>query len=228
MIIHIPHSSTVLKDLYVDSSLSEDVNLVTDWYTNELFFCHGSRKLVFPYSRLVCDVERFINDPLNELGYGLHTIYTQSGIQYRGYDKYDETLAIYNEWHQNLAECVKFQSHYIERTVIVDAHSFSETQLSGKFYNSIPDICIGSNPDTPKVLVDLTVDHFKQLGYDVLENIPYAGAITSSGAESIMIEVNKKLYLGDNNFKHPWGYVTLRNDIETVLNHINDYEFDGK
>jgi N-formylglutamate amidohydrolase len=171
-------------------------------------------------------VERFINDPLNEFGYGLHTIYTQSGFQYRGYDSYDETLSIYNEWHQKLNECVKFQFHYIDRTVIVDAHSFSEKQLKDKV-ETIPDICIGSNTDTSRVLVNLTVDHFNKLGYKVLENIPYSGAISSSGAESIMIEVNKKLYL-DENYRKKSDFIRLKDDIEEVLNHINDYEFDGK
>ncbi len=69
-ILHIPHSSrqvpveerrAILLD---DAALNDELLNMTDAYTDELFPptpVEGAR-LVFPVSRLVCDVERFSSD----------------------------------------------------------------------------------------------------------------------------------------------------------------------
>ena len=228
MLIHIPHSSIKLTD-DVTVPLS-DLYSVTDWYTDELFFWSGAEKAIFPWSRLVCDVERLVNDPLDAYGLGMHTTRTISGETYRSdYDGVEETYRLYRTWHADLAKKVLDQGHYTDRVVLIDAHSFSEKQIlngSNVIY-AMPDICIGSNPETPKKLVNLSIDNFSKLGYSVSENVPYSGALRVAGAESVMIEINKRVYLTDD-FRRNENFNKLKTDIETVLSYIGEYEIEGK
>ena len=66
ILIHIPHSSyyipTEYKNLFLisEEELKKEQLLMTDSYTNELFNT-GQKQIIFPISRLICDVERFRN-----------------------------------------------------------------------------------------------------------------------------------------------------------------------
>ena len=68
ILIHIPHSSYIIpneyKDLFYlnDDELFQEQIKMTDSFTNELFNIKEIYKLIFPVSRLVCDVERFRNE----------------------------------------------------------------------------------------------------------------------------------------------------------------------
>ena len=224
MLIHIPQSSVKLIDSFAITS--DDINHVTDLFTDELFFWAGAEKMIFPLSRLVCDVERLIDDPLEKDGYGIHTTKTDSGIVYRDNTDYDRVMSLYNRWHKLLAKKVLDHSHYTDKVILIDAHSFGVEQLDSNYSNAIPDICIGSNQETPRLLVDLTISEFQKLGYRISENIPFVGSIRVTGAESIMIEVNKKLYL-DKNYQKSSNFSKLSDDIERVLNRVGEYEITG-
>ena len=92
LILNIPHSSTFLPcdAIYIPDSINQasgyvmamaggrayakakirkkhkyELPFMTDWYTEELFSSGVGRPLVFPLSRLVCDIERF-RDPSEE------------------------------------------------------------------------------------------------------------------------------------------------------------------
>ena len=68
ILIHIPHSSYAIpneyKELFYlrDNELFQEQLKMSDSYTDELFDVKGIQKLIFPISRLVCDVERFRNE----------------------------------------------------------------------------------------------------------------------------------------------------------------------
>ena len=89
IILHIPHSSlTIPKEAlhqYDTSFLQEEFLLMTDRYTDELFGLPYS-SIVFPYSRLFCDVERFRDDSQEEISQkGMGVVYTRThnNIEYR-------------------------------------------------------------------------------------------------------------------------------------------------
>ena len=74
-------------------------------------------------------------------------------------------------------------------------------------YKDTPDICIGVDSKyTSKELTDMVKDFFIDKGYSVRINYPYSGTIVPNKyfykeekrLESIMIEINKRLYLGNN------------------------------
>ena len=64
-LLHIPHASTVIPGNYLASFrqaiLPHEIEVMTDWFCDELLDC-GRDRIVFPISRLVCDVERFRDD----------------------------------------------------------------------------------------------------------------------------------------------------------------------
>lgn len=80
VLIHVPHASTFIppneKRFFLKDDLTDELLKMTDLYTDELFDCRRDM-LVFPVSRLVCDVERFRDDtdePMSEQGaWGLLT-----------------------------------------------------------------------------------------------------------------------------------------------------------
>ena len=67
IIVHIPHSSTNIPEIFQREFLPEKEKLhsellcMTDWYTDELFACADCMTVVHRYSRLVCDPERFLD-----------------------------------------------------------------------------------------------------------------------------------------------------------------------
>ncbi len=86
IILHIPHSSLTIPEealhQYETSFLQEEFLLMTDRYTDELFGLPYT-SIVFPYSRLFCDVERFRDDSLEEMaqkGMSLKEVVTEMEI----------------------------------------------------------------------------------------------------------------------------------------------------
>ena len=87
-LIHIPHASVRIPDdcrsLFLLDPETE-FPYMTDWFTDELFDLPVQR-MVFPVSRLVCDVERFRDDRLEEMsrrGMGACYTHTHDGKQMR-------------------------------------------------------------------------------------------------------------------------------------------------
>ena len=89
VMLHIPHSSRHVPPterqfiILDDSELSTELLRMTDAYTDELFPLTQveAGRVIFPVSRLVCDVERFPsdeNEPMAARGMGV--IYTRTAM----------------------------------------------------------------------------------------------------------------------------------------------------
>ena len=86
IVLHIPHSSlTIPEDAlhqYDTNFLREELLLMTDRFTDELFGLPYT-SIVFPYSRLFCDVERFRDDSREEMSQkGMGVVYTRTQFLY--------------------------------------------------------------------------------------------------------------------------------------------------
>lgn len=82
-IIHIPHSSTKLPNIFyerllVDKEYIEKENIFMSDYLIDTFVSSNFKNVVkFDYSRLFCDVERYKDDDKEEMSkYGMGVIYT--------------------------------------------------------------------------------------------------------------------------------------------------------
>jgi len=172
-------------------------------------------------------VERLDTDELEKLGCGkFYEKVPNTDIKIRDKaidsEEYSNVLKLYFDWHVNLYErCVReFRTH--GECVLVDAHSFSHKQVDYND-NQLPDICIGVNSDTQKWLIEETCELFARKGYSVEIDFPFANAkqVTHKNlsTNSIMIEVNKRLYLDDDSMNVD-GFKKLHNAINTLYSLI--------
>lgn len=234
LILHIPHSSRNIPPKYRDEflftnqKLSSELLKMTDTDTDQLF-PENYLRAIFPVSRLVCDPERFRNDvcePMSKKGMGAVYTHSSSGQLFRIVKNRENILKeFYDPHHKKLSGTVKSTLEKYNSCLILDCHSFSDTPLPYEDdQNKIrPDICIGTDSyHTPERLTDICITHFKNNGYRVELNFPYAGSIVpmnyykkDNRVFSIMIEVNRSLYMDPlgNRTDH---YKIVKNDLKEL------------
>ncbi len=103
MILHIPHTKTKIpKSAIFLIDITNEIVRVTDWYLEDLFeYTPASSTLVFPYSRIYCDVERYEDDHHSAIGQGLFYTHDLDGNKIRECDteQYEEVLSHYEKHH---------------------------------------------------------------------------------------------------------------------------------
>lgn len=227
LILHIPHSSTYVPfyEGFVDHNLLEnEIQLLTDHSTDKIFDVENVSKIITPFNRVFCDVERLDdeNEPMFQFGRGFFYTKTDSGEKLRDnvslldgkfkinlndlkkivYDNY------YLKHHNELDFLVNEKLNDFGNAIIIDCHSFTNEPFSTDIDKSEnrPDICIGTdNFHTPKWLSNYIVKHFENNALSVKLNSPYSGTIVplkyykkNKNVFSIMIEINRKLYMTNN------------------------------
>ena len=217
ILFHIPHSSLKIPKQYWDICIKEKnyikiTNTFLSDYLTDKLIPNKSRKLVFKYSRLFCDVEKFKDDTKEIMAKkGMGVIYTNDcdnmiAIPSKKY-KMKVLKSYYDKHHNKLDKTVTNILKKHNKCVIVDFHSFSD-EMTRKLFNTNknPDICIGiDNTYTDVELTYLTINHFKEYGYSIEINNPYSGTIipnkysnkTEKRLSSIMLEINKRIYLNN-------------------------------
>lgn len=201
IVLNIPHSS--INGVFINGSgWSYNANLInsvmkeTDWHTDFIF--SDTREEVIPfifnYSRFLVDVERLENDPLEKEGRGI--LYTNVNGHLRDYldkDKCEQLMNLRKEYLNSISQ------ELTDSTLLIDCHSFNNDVAKDI------DICIGFNNDGSKPneeVINGIASIFRLAGYKVVFNKPYSNSITPKSEctyKSIMIEVNKKLYLKNGN-----------------------------
>lgn len=217
MILHIPHSSTdtLGKEFLCDIDI--ELERMTDIYTDKLFDYPGATKIVFSVSRLICDVERFEDDSMEEMaskGMGVCYITNSFGEPLRNVLEAERSEIIekyYRPHHKALTGAVEKEVQIKGKALVVDCHSFSNEPLPHEDDKTTPrpDICIGTDDlHTPKKLIDEAVEYFESCNYKVSINSPFAGTLIpmdyyqkNNNVEGIMIEVNRDLYNNDIKFE---------------------------
>lgn len=248
IVAHIPHAGTEVPDAVRDQflvypgELWREVAMVTDWYTNEIFGLPGIARTQTPISRVVLDLERFIDDkrePRVAVGQGVIYSHDTLGRQIRRALLDEERQALldnyYYPWHLKLEMDIEQQLHRWGHCLLLDCHSFpAEPPENHEPYPvPPPDICLGIHDvNTPQWLVDSCRRLFLNRGYSVAINFPYTGCLVPERFEgdprvpAIMLEVNRRLYMKPvcreasrpgnvpNKTDH---FETLRNNIWTVI-----------
>ena len=218
LIIHIPHSSVKIPffDNYCldKQSLFDEQVLLTDWFTDDIFHCQKDTIVKADFSRIFCDVERFEDDklePMSKFGMGVLYTVTDDGKVMRNISPEYRAKVIYQYYkkhHLKLTTEVEKQLQLYGTSCIVDAHSFADIPFNRDLEKSTnrPDFNIGTDSfHTPQILVDLSVDYFEKHKHTIWVDKPYSGSIVpleyykkNPKVNSIMLEVNRKLYLKDN------------------------------
>jgi N-formylglutamate deformylase len=214
-IFHIPHSSREIPilDGFNQDLIENELNLLTDSATDRIFDVKYVDRVVFPYSRIFCDVERLDddNEPMFQYGRGFYYTKTDNGEDLRVLDEELKTkikTEYYDVHHDNLSFLIEKKLKDTGYVYVIDCHSFNDVPLNSDLdkNENRPDICIGTDSfHTPKWLINYFVNFFERNGLSVKINSPYSGTIIPSkfvGSEKvmgIMIELNKKLYMDGNN-----------------------------
>ncbi len=231
MILHIPHSSTKMFEGVIVPNLRDSINLMTDWFADELFQFPTATRVVQNLSRLVVDVERLPQDTMERYGKG--KIYTTDVFGYPILRDAEPHIyeGLYNNYHTWLNTTVAGYLSYFPIVTVVDCHTYNEKPLNWENSGYRPDICIGTNHDHyPIGLVDELAKFFMSEGLSVGYNTPYAGAIIPSNFNSnpnvycIMIEVKKSLYLNSRYEKRNSFFDDIPYIITGALRLIDDWE----
>ena len=230
LLLHIPHSSSSFpsESKYTWNDLDSDERLLIDYYTDELFVPEEKSdkidSIIFPYCRLYCDVERLVNDPLEADGLGIcYFRKTRTGngygYKYHFFNSHENAFNIYSDYHSLVAKKLFGAG---EGTLLIDCHSFSSLP---NLLNSNPpdiDICIGYNNDETcpnEVVIGNIVQYFNSLGYRVGVNTPFSNSKTFNVPlkyHSVMIEVNKSLYMGEYSLMKDGGFDKLKRELQAL------------
>ncbi len=237
IVLHIPHASTYIpiRELagFCPVDLADEQLKMTDWYCDELF--SGYEAVVFPFSRLVCDPERFRDDeqePMSRMGMGAIYMKTSSGALLRRElqeDREELLRRYYDPHHAQLTAAVEQKLRLYGRCLIVDSHSFHPTPLPYEPDQEPdrPDFCIGTDPfHTPEWLAALAEDCLRREGFSVSLNRPYGGSLVplryycrDRRVCSIMIEVNRRLYM-DGKGQRSQDYSLMQGTISRLLERL--------
>ena len=220
IIVHIPHSSLKITDdfikrLNVTKEYFDRINIFESDYLIDYFKPDNLSTIIFPYSRLLCDVERFRNDEDEVMA----RLYNR-GVVYELDSNNKECINIdsdykefvlkeyYDKHHGLFEEMVKDKLHRYDECLIIDLHSFSNdyvNKIGVDKKGCYPDICIGYNSYRQ---IEPSADQIKSLcckyEYTYMFNYPYSGSIVplnylnNDNVISIMIEVNKRIYLNES------------------------------
>lgn len=211
------------------NTLSRELPYFTDWFTDELFNNGIGSPIIAPVSRVLCDTERFEDDeqePMAKIGFGVcystgHTMNEKfsydSGHREAVIEKY------YRPHHQTLENTVGRALCEFKTPIILDCHSFASVPLPYEPDQNPdrPDICIGSDDHhTPTELVEMTKKYFQSKGFKVKINSPYAGSIVpmlfykkDSRVKTIMLEINRKLYMDEESIQKNEHFQELKHLI---------------
>lgn len=240
MIIHVPHSSVFIPTEHMTDFVADDLEAellkMTDMYCDELFFRSGDM-FAFPYSRLLCDVERFRSDEAEQMSsVGMGAVYTAcshgGSLRIISPEKREELLCrYYDPHHRAFTEAVDKRLRSDGFCLIIDAHSFHPIPLPYETDRNPqrPDFCIGTDSfHTPACLADMCRDFFASEGFSVEINRPFSGSIVpmkyyrrDARVKSVMIEVNRRLYMDESGRKTE-GFESIRSLISCLLDRLSE------
>lgn len=220
MILHIPHSGT---NTLARNICRSDILRGTDWFTDELFYHPNAECVVQKHSRFIVDCERLPDDiePMLKDGYGISYDKDFDGNDIEVPNK-TEMIEVYKAHHQELNKTTRIILCLIPVTFVVDCHSFGYAQNKADI-----DFNLGFNADFNNFeLLDKLKNHLESKNYKVGINKPYSNAIVpndfygNDSVKSIMIEVNKRLYLNNQNteqFEKSDNFEKTQNVITELL-----------
>lgn len=205
-IYHIPHSSTYIPREYLseynisESELLKYSTILSDINTDK-FVDNSQTKIIFPYSRLFCDVERFDDDReiMNNIGMGVLYNVNHNLEVIRENPSLD-IMKHYYDHHNKLNEIV---GEYINEGVLfLDIHSYAKDPLPYEINKegNRPEICLGVNENIDNELLNRVISIVEEFGYDYAINTPFSGCLIPSNyinddrVQGIMIEVRKDVY----------------------------------
>jgi len=246
IIANIPHSSTFIPPqirnslLISDEELERELLLLTDRYVDELFSSvheTGGIEVRYNISRMVLDPERFENDEeevMSKKGMGVIYTKTSKGKEFRSFLSENERKKLletfYHPYHRAIENEVQGLLEKFGKCLIIDCHSFSSAPLPFELdqYPVRPDICIGTdNFHTPQDLIKSVEQFFESIHLSTTRNRPYNGTYVplkylgkDKLVSSIMIEVNRKLYMNESTGEKLIIFPEMKNILKELISNL--------
>ena len=237
LVLHIPHSSALIPDFegYVstEDEIQQEIIKLTDWYTDDLFDSEFDDKIIAPFSRIFCDVERFADDELEIMSkFGMGALYEKldNGNQLRIVSsklKSDVLKDYYWKHHNRLNDAVKNHLDQTKSCLILDCHSFPSSPFSCALVqdNNTPDFNIGTDSyHTPSYLIEASLEYFNSKGLSLGIDTPYSGSIVpmeyyqkDPRVRSIMLEVNRRMYLNEPTNEKSEDYIRIKEIVQEYI-----------
>jgi len=237
MILHIPHASQDIPSydgyLLSPDRLREEMQLLTDHYTDELFRNAEANIIQSPCSRIFCDLERFEDDaqePMSRVGMGVLYTHTDSGEHMRNLNEQLRERILddyYRPHHRRFAAAVDAELRATGKASIVDCHSYPDRPLKRDLDKRLPrpDFNIGTDSfHTSKQHIERASEFFADRGYCLGVDWPYAGSIVPMAhyrkdqhVQSIMLEVNRRLYVDEGSGDRLPQFESIRGVVQEFL-----------
>ena len=237
-VIHIPHSSMYIPNFkeYNDVAILDyNMFLLTDHFTDELFSVkqNNVQSIIFNTNRFYCDVERFFDNDkevMSKVGHGVAYTHTCDGLLLREKPNMDYVKQLYDNHHNTIKQSINNSIENYKDCLIIDAHSFPSNPLPMDLDKTSKrtDFCIGFNEDNSKPSDDsisYIIKYLTTLGFSVSINKPYSGSIfypeyKDKNVKSIMIEVNRKLYINEQTYNKTENFNFIKNVLKNLISNI--------
>ena len=195
-----------------------------DWFTDELFGLDmpGVAIVKANVCRLECDVERLEGEKDRLCNFA------HIGGDNKARDMILGSAIVRNgclsEWYRYRAEILEAAQDGV--AIIIDCHSFPSDIAPDV------DVCIGFNDDESKPslqTIGQVERRFRDAGYAVAFNRPFANALAPMGyiGHSLMIEVNKRVYMDEKTLQKNDGFEKMKATIGSLyheLQKMGDHE----
>lgn len=253
IIANIPHSSTYIPPsirnsiILNDDELDEELLRMTDRYIDDLFSCVpglGGISVIYNYSRLVADPERFEDDEnevMSSKGMGVIYINDSNGNILRAkvpsdMERQELLNTFYRPYHSAIENEVQNLLFTFDRCLVLDCHSFPSKPLPYELNQDLsrPDICLGTDSyHTSKQLIERVDGFFKANNLTVALNMPFEGTYvppkflkTHSRVSSLMIEINRKLYMDEKTGQKSASFNAIRDIVTNMVQQIMENEYE--
>lgn len=243
IVANIPHSSIAIPQdireslLLNEPELEQELLCMTDRYVDELFACIGEIggvAIKFSNSRLVLDPERFLDDEKEVMasrGMGVIYLKTSKGHDLRktlseqDRDKLIERF--YKPYHKAIEQETAYMLERFGKCLVIDCHSFSSKPLPHEpnQEQDRPDICLGTDTfHTPDKVTETMEASFRKAGLTSKRNIPFEGTYVplkylnnNARVSSIMVEVNRKLYMDEATGEKNGDFLRIKEIIDNTV-----------
>ncbi|MFM1846960.1 MAG: hypothetical protein RL417_434 [Pseudomonadota bacterium] len=248
IVANIPHSSAIIPAaqrnalLLSDPDLEEEHHAIVDWFTDELYrpiVEAGGAAIVSRISRIVLDTERFEDDAAEAMAKrGMGVIYERTTDQRllrappAPAERASLLASFYHPYHAALTALCRSVLDRFGRCILLDCHSFPERSLPYERDRSLfrPEICIGTDErHSGEDLVSALEEVTGRFGWSCARNTPFAGTIVPLSLygdprlSSVMLEVNRGLYMDEAATERSTGFDTVRvwvSEIAAVVSRI--------
>lgn len=135
---------------------------------------------------------------------------------------------LYHPFHNALNTLLTEARQRFGYAVLIDCHSMPSS-LMAQNAGPRPDFVIGDRfgAACDGRLTDLLSRVISNLGYEVLINRPYAGGFITEnygrphqGLHALQLEINRRLYLDEQNVTKSNGFDSLKRDLETIIERL--------